>query len=354
MLDNNKLFWDEYILRDACENDIDNIFDLSHLLNTVNLPSNRDELVRIIEVSERSFAMQERDPTKRNFLFVLEHTSGRVVGTSQIFAKHGTLSSPHLYFQVDDDDRYSETLKKFVRHKTLRLGQSFDGPTEIGSLVLDKSHRSHPDKLGQNLSYVRFLFMAMLPDCFSDFVLAELLPPLGPNFESVLWDAVGRKFTGLDYYEADMLSRNNKEFIKTLFPSGVIYASLLPERAQEVIGQVGRHSRGAAELLSKIGFTYSHRVDPFDGGPHFEAATRDITLIKNAIHERAEFGSIDESLADFGLCGRFDQDAVSGQRFIACMSAFMRGSSTIFLPTGLKSILKTTDGALIGAITRGA
>ena len=33
-------------------------------------------------------------------------------------------------------------------------------------------------------------------------------------------------------------------------------------------------------MLREIGFSYAHRIDPFDGGPHFHARTDDITLVR--------------------------------------------------------------------------
>lgn len=348
----SELAKNEFVIRDARASDIDDICRLGTLLNTINLPAQKSELERVVATSERSFSLQEKESTKRTFLFVLTDHDDQVIGTSQIFAKHGTLESPHLYFQVNHDERYSKTLKKYFRHRTVRLCQSFDGPTEIGSLVLDKNYRSLPEKLGRNLSYVRFLFMAMNPEFFSNQVLAELLPPLGPRFESALWDAIGRKFTGLDYYEADMISRKNKEFIKTLFPTGEIYVSLLPDNAQEVIGQVGRNSKGAAHLLSKIGFRYSHRVDPFDGGPHFEAEQEDISLIQEARHGSARVLS-DHAPKEMparlrmGLCGRYEPKRESGDRFKALVATYAHDEDTghIYLPG------RTLDALSIGVGT---
>jgi arginine N-succinyltransferase len=106
------------------------------------------------------------------------------------------------------------------------------------------------------------------------------LPPLEPDGTSHLWDALGRKFTDLTYAEADRLSKKNKEFIKGLFPEGAIYASLLPQTAQDVIGKVGAQTRGVERLLRRIGFRYAWRVDPFDGGPHFTAPTDEVTLVR--------------------------------------------------------------------------
>jgi arginine N-succinyltransferase len=88
----------------------------------------------------------------------------------------------------------------------------------------------------------------------------------------------------MSYEEADKLSRRNKEFIRGLFPEGTIYASLLPQQAQDVIGKVGAQTRGVEKLLRRIGFRYAERVDPFDGGPHFTALTDEITLVQDTQH----------------------------------------------------------------------
>lgn len=321
-------------IRDAKLSDLDDIFTLSSMLNTVNLPANKDELAKVIEISQDSFSLKEKDITKKAFLFVL--TDGKkVIGTSQVFPKHGTLGSPHYYFSVERNDRYSETLKKYFRHQTLRLCQNYDGPTELGSLVLDQEYRGSKEKLGQLLSYVRFLFIAIKPEIFSKQILAELLPPLGQKFESALWDAVGRRFTGLDYYEADQLSRNNKEFIRTLFPSEPIYVTLLSAAAQEVIGQVGKNSKGAAHLLSKIGFRYSNRVDPFDGGPHFEAELKDISLISQC---QPFLTGDNEGPDQISLCGGFDPNRASGERFFGAVikSPLDREKRLIKIPRDLQ------------------
>jgi arginine N-succinyltransferase len=161
----------------------------------------------------------------------------------------------------------------------LRIGYSYAGPTEIGGLVLMPEYRLSSERLGTMISYVRFLYLALHRPLFREVVLAELLPPLEPDGTSHLWEAVGRHFTGMSYAEADKLSKKNKEFVKALFPDGVIYASVLPPDAQAVIGKVGASTRGVEKLLRRIGFRYANRVDPFDGGPHFTARMDEISLV---------------------------------------------------------------------------
>jgi arginine N-succinyltransferase len=114
-----------------------------------------------------------------------------------------------------------------------------------------------------------------------DEILAELLPPLEPDGTSYLWEAIGRRFTGLTYREADRLSKRNKEFIRGLFPDHV-YATLLSDEARRIIGEVGAQTRGVEKMLRRVGFHYAARIDPFDGGPHFLARTDDITLLQRS------------------------------------------------------------------------
>lgn len=265
-------------IRGAGPRDEEQLLALASHLNTVNLPNDREEIREILEGSQRSFTGAIKDSKRREFVFVLvDHETGRIVGTSMIFAQLGRRDAPYIYLDVMDEERYSTTLDRHFKHTVLSVGYSYNGPTEIGGLVVDPAFRKA--RHGQSISYVRFLYIKMHRDLFRDEVLAELLPPLEPDGTSHLWDALGRHFTGLSYGEADRLSKKNKEFIRGLFPEGTIYASLLPQTAQDVIGKVGAQTKGVEKMLRRIGFRYAERVDPFDGGPHFTAPTDEISLV---------------------------------------------------------------------------
>lgn len=270
------------LLRDAQKSDLEQLQRLAKVLNTVNLPDNRETLEALLDVSVRSFAGEIADVKRREYLFVLEDLESRQLwGTSMMIAQHGTYDAPHVYYEVSEREHYSASLAKHMRHRVLSIAYNYDGPTEIGGLVVDPVHRSGEAKAGKQLSYVRFLFMGMHRDRFRDRVLAELLPPLLGDGRSLLWEACGQKFTGLTYQEADRLSRQNKEFIKELFPSSDIYVSLFADEAQAVVGEVGEKTRGVQRMLERIGFRYADKVDPFDGGPHFEAKTAKVALIRS-------------------------------------------------------------------------
>jgi arginine N-succinyltransferase len=270
-------------IRQSYREDAAQILAVAEHLDTVNLPADRGHIERILDRSEKSFS-GELPEREREFVFVLEDqgSAKKVIGTSMIHAQHGTKRAPHVFFRVENDERYSYTLDRYFVHPTLRIGYNYDGPTEIGGLILLPEYRRSAESLGKALSYIRFLFIRMHRKVFRDTVLSELLPPLAEDGSSTLWEHLGRHFTGLGYHEADLLSKENKEFIHALFPHDPIHTELLPAEIRKNIGVVGPETKGVEKILRRIGFDYADQIDPFDGGPHFTATTDQITLVRDA------------------------------------------------------------------------
>ncbi len=336
------------LVRDVQKTDLSGLKRLAAVLNSVNLPNNEEVLEALIDKSVKSFGGKIKDPFQREYLFVLEDQRNKaLVGTSMIIAQHGTFEAPHIYFKVIETEKYSATIDRHFRHQVLSLGYHYEGPTEIGGLVVDPPHRSGPEKPGKQLSYARFLFIAMHRKLFRERVLAELLPPLQPDGTSLLWEAFGKKFTGLTYKEADRLSRGNKEFIKELFPSSDIYATLFPERAQKLIGEVGPETAGVKRMLERIGFRYVEHIDPFDGGPHYEANVGDISLVRN--YRSAKVGEADlEREADEMLVA-LERDS-GRNRFRAVRTPVRFDDKLAFLPRRAKDLLGVDTGAKVSII----
>ncbi len=267
------------LLRDARRSDLPSLARLAKVLDTVNLPYDERALARIVDASVRSFSGRIRDPLRRHYVFVAE-ARGRVVGTSMVIAQHGTRESPCTFFDVSEREHYSSTVDRHFRHQVLSMGYHFDGPSEIGGLVVEPGVRGAPEHPGKQLAWVRFLYMAMHRERFRETVLAELMPPLTRDGRSRFWEAFGRRFTGLDYRTADRLSRENKEFIQQLFPPVDVYATLFAPGVRRHLGEVGPGTEPVRRLLERIGFRYVSRIDPFDGGPHYEARLEDVSLVR--------------------------------------------------------------------------
>jgi arginine N-succinyltransferase len=270
-----------FLVREAVPTDVPHILRLARLLDSINLPTEEPDLIALIQRSSASFRGRLQNREEGMYLFVLEEAGAHgVVGTAMIFAKHGTPDSPHFYLEMASDQRYSKTLKQLFRHTYLTLRRCLDGPTEVGGLIVDPKHRLHPAKIGKQLSFVRFLYIAIHPERFEDEVLAEMMPPLTEGKESLFWECYGKRVTGLDFREADKLSMKDKEFIDALFPSIPLYVCMFPLEVQKQLGQVGPESQGAAHLLEKIGLRFLRHVDPFDCGPILGAKVNDLVLVQ--------------------------------------------------------------------------
>jgi arginine N-succinyltransferase len=341
------------VLRDVRRSDLPRLRSLARVLNSVNLPDDDRALASIIDRSVRSFSGRIADPLRRSYVFVLEEPRrGRVLGTSMVIAKHGTRESPCTFLDVAERERYSSTLDRHFRHTVLSIGFHFDGPTEVGGLVVDPAARGGPEAPGKQLSLVRFLFMAMFPERFRETVLAELMPPLAADGRSLFWESFGRRFTGLDYQDADKRSRQGKEFIQQLFPGGEFYATLLPPRVQRMLGKVGRSTEGARRMLARIGFRYVDRIDPFDGGPHYEAKLADITVVR--AHRRLPL------LVEPLVVGRGDAEVLAGvvrrsanDRFRAVRTRARFGRGGVRLPAEAARALGARPGDVIDTIPFG-
>jgi arginine N-succinyltransferase len=271
-----------YTLRSASLTDLDDLYELSQLMLFINLPPDRQIIEKKIESSIKSFTKPSEKLWENYYLFVLEDIEAKkIIGASMIHAQHGTEDEPHYYFSVSQEHKFSRTLNTGFIHGTLKLGLDTNGPSEIGGLILDTKFRKSEHKLGKQLSYVRFLYMGMNKKCFKENIHSELMPPFDNEGHAPLWEAIGRRFLNMEYHDADILSRSNKEFILNLFPADTIYLTLLPIEARNAVGKVGAETIPVKKMLEAIGFKYTNEIDPFDGGPHYRANQKDIKPIKD-------------------------------------------------------------------------
>src|SRR5438445_6773165 len=136
-------------IRKSYREDVAQVLAVAEHLDTVNLPADRKIIEGILDRSERSFS-GELPAAEREFVFALENLAKQqIIGTSMVYAQHGTKRAPHIFFRVENDERYSVTLDKYFVHQTLRIGYNYNGPTEIGGLILLPEYRHHEESLGK-------------------------------------------------------------------------------------------------------------------------------------------------------------------------------------------------------------
>jgi arginine N-succinyltransferase len=126
----------------------------------------------------------------------------------------------------------------------------------------------------------RLLFLANHPERFADAVVVEVVGYSDEAGDSPFWDAVGRNFFDMNYTEAERLcGLKSRTFLAELMPHYPIYVPLLPDEAQEAMGQVHPRAQITFDILMREGFETDHYIDIFDGGPTLHARTSGIRSI---------------------------------------------------------------------------
>lgn len=336
-----------FLLREARPGDKRPLLELACELDSVNLPTGSDDLGEILARSSRAFRGRVRDRSRAVYIICAEEAdTARIAGASMIIAKHGTPRSPHYYLEMDTEERYSRTLRKMFRHTYLRLRYSMDGPTEVGGLIVAPELRRHPEKIGKQLSWVRFLYIGKHRGRFENRVIAEMLAPMVGEHGNLFWDHYGGKVTGLSFREADRLSTRDKEFIRALFPEAPLYTFLLPEEVRMTLGTVNEHSRGALRLVEQAGMRFLNQVDPFDAGPYYGAAAAELEPVKAL----RSYEAVSAESADGGgvACLVAREDPAHGFRAVKAQAP--TDGQLIALTPELLSLLKIKEGDRVDVV----
>jgi arginine N-succinyltransferase len=341
-----------FVIRHAHLEDAPTLLKLAKMVHSNNLPADADILRTKLMRSRDSFMGKTRSPLEREFIFALEDTdTGNLIGTSSIMSCISSPGRPHLYFLVRKKEHFSEDLATGAVHVTLQLGTDETGPTEIGGLILQPAYRGHKAKLGVLLSLIRFQFMALHKEWFSERVIAEMAAPLTPDSRNTLWEYLGRRFINLEYAEADRFCRHSKEFITSLFPKGEVYASLLPPEARNLIGKVSSEAQPAKVMLESLGFRYMGHCDPFDGGPYLEANLSEIPLVQAT--RKATLGAPDTT-REYPSDGFVSFTGPSGFRGVRTGYAESADGKTIFIPADKHLLMGAQAGDVVAVTPRAA
>ncbi len=354
-----------HLIRQAKITDAPTLLKLARSVHFINLPPDRPVIETKIRRSRECFKEAregvngpgipgnpgfrggpQHSPT---YMFVLEDPeTGNVIGTSSIVASMGDEENPNLCLRLRKRDFFSEELQSGHSHVTAQLTLDHDGPTEIGGLILAPGYRGHKEKLGKQLSFVRFHYIGLHRKRFKDDLLAEMMGAITDDSHSTLWEYFGRRFINLSYMEADRFSAHSREFMLSLLPREELYLSLLPPEARALVGQVRPETRPARAMLEALGFHPTDRVDPFDGGPHIEAKTNDIEMIRTSESIKLGDSCTQKDARESGFVS-FD-GGVDGSEFRAVHATFRRnpGGKSVSVPKRVLETLGASPGQKVG------
>jgi len=269
-------------IRAAGPSDFRAFYDLAKLTGGgfTNLPAEKATLEAKLERSEAGFKRVGENQSEDLYVFMLEDfRTGAIRGTCQIFGAVGT-DRPFYSYLISTLTQKSEELGRIFRNQTLNLTTDLEGFSEVGGLFLHPQERA--GGLGMLLARSRYLFIKQHRPRFGDSVLAELRGVMYQAGHSPFWDALGGRFFGMTFPEADEFNAvHGTQFIADLFPKSPIYVAMLPESAKAVIGQPHPTGRAALKMLENENFDWDGYIDIFDGGPTVTARTDKIkTLVE--------------------------------------------------------------------------
>jgi arginine N-succinyltransferase len=282
------------LVRAARPEDVDDLLRLASKAGSglTNLPAEHDALATRLSHSAQAMAAGGTGPVTP-LMLVLE-ADGAVRGTAMVLPRVGA-DWPFYSYKISRLSQTSRAHRKSISCRMLNLTNDFDGYAEVGGLLIDSSLRGV--SAGRLVARSRYMFIAGHRDWFGDCVVSELRGVQDAAGRSPFWEAIGRRFYDMDFEEADRLNGlEGNQFIADLGPKHPIYANLLPEDAQAVIGELHTDSRRAYDLLVEEGFRDEDYVDIFDAGPTIHASIDELRAVRDS--RMGTVAAVAETLAD--------------------------------------------------------
>jgi arginine N-succinyltransferase len=335
-----------FVIRAATEGDLQALYEMAKLTGGgfTNLPPDRNSLRAKLDRTAAACAREGGEIEDELFVLVLENTkTGEVRGTGQIFTQVGQ-SWPFYSYRLTTLTQHSQELDRTVRAELLSLVTDLEGSSEVGGLFLHPSERA--GGLGLLLARSRYLFIAGHRARFGDRILAELRGIIDERGGSPFWDAIGGRFFGMSFQDADEFNATHgNQFIADLMPKHPVYVAMLPEDARRVIGLPHPSGRAAMRMLENEGFAYEGYVDIFDGGPTMTARTDQVASIGNAVAATVNGTALDKGEKALLAAGQLGD-------FRCCYGARELAAGGIAIDSRAADLLRVGEGDEVWSIAR--
>ena len=181
---------------------------------------------------------------------------------------------------------------------------------------------------------------------FAPRILAELRGIIDERGGSPFWDAVGGKFFGMNFQEADEFNAvHGNQFIADLMPKHPVYTAMLDEDARKVIGLPHPSGRAAMRMLENEGFAYENYIDIFDGGPTMIARTDQVASIARAVALPVRDAALDKGEKALIAAGRLAE-------FRCCYGARAIAANGVAIDARAAELLRVREGDEVWSIAR--
>ena len=335
-----------FVIRAATENDLQALYEMAKLTGGgfTNLPPDRKSLGGKLERSVAALARAGDELAAETFVMVLENTlTSEVRGTCQLFTRVGQ-SWPFYSYRITTLTQHSAELGRTVTAELLSLVNDLGGASEVGGLFLHPGERA--GGLGMLLARSRYLFIAAHRERFGDRILAELRGIIDERGGSPFWDAIGGKFFGMNFQDADQFNAvHGNQFIADLMPKHPVYIAMLDESARRVIGLPHPNGRAAMRMLENEGFAAEGFVDIFDGGPTMTARTASVASIKGAHRGRVSGMELEKGEKALLAVGRL-------ATFRCCYGARAIDGDEVVINSQAAEVLQVGEGDEVWSVGR--
>ncbi|MBI3900229.1 MAG: arginine N-succinyltransferase [Gammaproteobacteria bacterium] len=271
-----------WVVRPAQASDAEQLVALAKQATLVHtLPRTAADVGRYIERSLLSFASAVIAPSNEFYVLVLQDADGGLGGVAAVSATAGA-DGTFFAFRNDVINQVARDLR--IAHDVQVLTLCSD-LTSYSQLLSFFARPASVDRSGADLlSRARLMLATLAPQRFADGFFVSLAGWNDADRQSPFWEAIGRKFFGMDYLQAEQAVQGarNRTLIVELMPYYPIYAALLPDSAKNCLGKPHPASELPFEILNKEGLQPGKYIDIFDGGPILQAHRSQIKSLTTA------------------------------------------------------------------------
>lgn len=247
----------------------------------LTLPNDAGMIERLIAHSEEALEAEIEFPGEERYLLVATDNVDVPVGAIMIVAAAGYPGADYSY-RNDTIVHASHELGVNHRLYALALSHDLSGFTRLTPPLVLRDTLREPVEAA--LLQAALCFIAEHPMRFAEDLIAPLPGIVGDDGQSPFWQAVGSKFFGVTFNEAERHALGkDRSFMAELMPHHPLYVPLLPEAAQDALGQTRGEFMFTYGQLIDEGFEAEHYVDVFDGGPTFYAKRNLVRSIRRGV-----------------------------------------------------------------------
>ena len=270
-------------LRPARHADLDALVAMASIAIApdLTLPNDSAMIERLIAHSEEALEADIEFPGEERYLLVATDNGDTPIGAIMIIAAAGYPGADYSY---RNETVVHASHELGVNHRVYALALSHDlsGFTRL-TPPLTARHTVR-DVVESALLQAALSLIAEHPARFADDLIAPLPGLVGSDGESPFWAAVGSKFFGVSFGEAERMALGkDRSFMAELMPHYPLYVPLLPEAAQSALGQTRDEFMPTYSQLIDEGFEAERYVDVFDGGPTFYAKRKLVRTVRKSL-----------------------------------------------------------------------